>query len=350
MKFNLPPTLVGHDRYRWLLGLLGLALLASCVLSLGFGSARVPASVVWQILLHKVLGVGPDVPTWTAGQEHIVWLIRVPRMLLGALVGAGLALTGAVLQATTRNPLADPHLLGVTSGATLGAVIVVLHVGELIGVLTLPLAAFIGALCSMLMVLAIASRQGRLDSDRLLLCGIAVSFVMMALANLLLFMGDHRASSAVMFWMLGGLGLARWELLGIPAISVLIGLALLLAMARSLNALMAGEQTAVTLGLNARNVRVKVFLIASLMTGVMVSISGSIGFVGLMIPHIARRLVGAEHRRLLPVCVLMGSIFLVWVDVAARTLIAPEDLPIGVATAAIGGLFFIGLMRKGKAQ
>jgi len=346
VKFNLPPTLVGHDRYRWLLVVLGLALLASCVLSLGFGSARVPASVVWQILLHKVLGVGPDVPTWTAGQEHIVWLIRVPRMLLGALVGAGLALTGAVLQATTRNPLADPHLLGVTSGATLGAVIVVLHVGELIGVLTLPLAAFIGALCSMLMVLAIASRQGRLDSDRLLLCGIAVSFVMMALANLLLFMGDHRASSAVMFWMLGGLGLARWELLGIPAISVLIGLVLLLAMARSLNALMAGEQTAVTLGLNARNVRVKVFLIASLMTGVMVSISGSIGFVGLMIPHIARRLVGAEHRRLLPVCVLMGSIFLVWVDVAARTLITPEDLPIGVATAAIGGLFFIGLMRK----
>ncbi len=346
MKFNLPPTLVGHDRYRWLLVVLGVALLASCVLSLGFGSARIPASLVWQILLHNVFGLGPDTPTWTAGQEHIVWLIRVPRMLLGALVGAGLALTGAVLQATTRNPLADPHLLGVTSGATLGAVIVVLHVGELIGVLTLPLAAFIGALCSMLMVLAIASRHGRLDSDRLLLCGIAVSFVMMALANLLLFMGDHRASSAVMFWMLGGLGLARWELLGIPAVSVLIGLVLLLAMARSLNALMAGEQTAVTLGLSARNVRVKVFLIASLMTGVMVSISGSIGFVGLMIPHIARRLVGAEHRRLLPVCVLMGSIFLVWVDVAARTLIAPEDLPIGVATAAIGGLFFIGLMRR----
>ncbi|MGV6396583.1 FecCD family ABC transporter permease [Pseudomonas caspiana] len=337
---------MGHDRYRLLLLILGIALLASCVLSLGFGSASVPASVVWQILLHKMFGSGPDLPTWSAGQEHIVWLIRVPRMLLGALVGAGLALTGAVLQATTRNPLADPHLLGVTSGATLGAVIVVLHVGELIGVLTLPLAAFTGALCSMLMVLAIASRQGRLDSDRLLLCGIAVSFVMMALANLLLFMGDHRASSAVMFWMLGGLGLARWELLGIPAFSVLIGLMLLLAMARSLNALMAGEQTAVTLGLNARNVRVKVFLIASLMTGVMVSISGSIGFVGLMIPHIARRLVGAEHRRLLPVCVLMGSIFLVWVDVAARTLISPEDLPIGVATAAIGGLFFIGLMRK----
>lgn len=338
------------QRYRLLVLTLGLALLVSCVLSLGFGSAPVPASLVWQIVLEKLFGLGPDVVPWSAGQEHIVWLIRVPRMLLGALVGAGLALTGAVLQATTRNPLADPHLLGVTSGATLGAVIVVLHVGEVIGVFTLPVAAFIGALCSMLMVLFIASRHGRLDSDRLLLCGIAVSFVMMALANLLLFLGDHRASSAVMFWMLGGLGLARWELLGIPAISVLLGLVLLLSMARALNALMAGEQTAVTLGLNARNVRVKVFLIASLMTGVVVSISGSIGFVGLMIPHIARRLVGAEHRRLLPVCVLLGSIFLIWVDVAARTLIAPEDLPIGVATAAIGGLFFIGLMRNSSRR
>ncbi len=333
-----------NRRYGWLLIALGAVLLVSCVVSLGFGPARVPVDVVWRILLHKLFGFG--VPDWSAGQEHIVWLIRVPRMLLGALVGAGLALIGAVLQAVTRNPLADPHLLGVTSGATLGAVIVVLHVGEIVGLLTLPIAAFIGALLSMFLVLGIANRHGRLDSDRLLLCGVAVSFVMMAIANLLLFMGDHRASSAVMFWMLGGLGLARWELLAVPALSVLLGLILLLGMARPLNALMAGEQTAVTLGLNARAVRLRVFVIASLMTGVLVSISGSIGFVGLMVPHIARRLIGAEHRRLLPVCVLLGSVFLVWVDVAARTLIAPEDLPIGVATAALGGLFFIGLMRR----
>ena len=332
------------NRYALLLISLGALLLVSCVVSLGFGPARVPVDVVWHILLNKMFGLGEV--SWSAGQEHIVWLIRVPRMLLGALVGAGLALIGAVLQAVTRNPLADPHLLGVTSGATLGAVIVVLHVGEIVGLLTLPIAAFIGALLSMLLVLAIASRQGRLDSDRLLLCGVAVSFVMMAVANTLLFLGDHRASSAVLFWMLGGLGLARWELLAVPSAVVLLGLFLLLGMARPLNALMAGEQTAVTLGLNARNVRLKVFLIASLMTGVLVAISGSIGFVGLMIPHIARRLVGAEHRRLLPVSALLGSVFLVWVDVAARTLLAPEDLPIGVATAAIGGLFFIGLMRK----
>ena len=331
-------------RYALLLAALATVLLVSCVISLGFGPARVPVDVVGRILLYKAFGLGEV--NWPAGQEHIVWLIRVPRMLLGALVGAGLALIGAVLQAVTRNPLADPHLLGVTSGATLGAVIVVLHVGEIVGLLTLPIAAFIGALASMLVVLAVASRNGRLESDRLLLCGVAVSFVMMAAANPLLFMGDDRAASAVMFWMLGGLGLARWELLAIPTATVFLGLLVLVGMARPLNALMAGEQTAVTLGLNARSVRLKVFLVASLMTGVLVSISGSIGFVGLMVPHIARRLVGAEHRRLLPVCALLGSLFLVWVDVAARTLIAPEDLPIGVATAAIGGLFFIGLMRK----
>ena len=141
-------------RYVLLLSALGALLLVSCVISLGFGSARVPVDVVWRILLNKAFGLGEV--NWSTGQEHIVWLIRVPRMLLGALVGAGLALIGAVLQAVTRNPLADPHLLGVTSGATLGAVIVVLHVGEIVGLLTLPIAAFIGALASMLAVLAIA--------------------------------------------------------------------------------------------------------------------------------------------------------------------------------------------------
>lgn len=176
-------------RYAWLLVALVALLLASSVISLAFGPARVPVDVVGRILLHKAFGLGEV--TWPAGQESIVWLIRVPRMLLGALVGAGLALIGAVLQAVTRNPLADPHLLGVTSGATLGAVIVVVQVGEVIGLLTLPVAAFLGALASMLVVLAVASRNGRLESDRLLLCGVAVSFVMMAAANLLLFMGDH---------------------------------------------------------------------------------------------------------------------------------------------------------------
>lgn len=331
--------------YRLLLLLLALALALSCAASLGFGSAPVPLARVLEILGQRLFDLQPAQAVSSA-QDSIVWLIRAPRVVLGALVGAGLALVGTALQAVTRNPLADPHLLGVSSGAALGAVIVVLYLGEFIGLLSLPLAAFVGALTSMLLVLAIASRAGRLESDRLLLAGVAVSFVMMAASNLLLFLGDHHAASSVIFWMLGGLGLARWELLWLPALCLALALLLLLGLARALNALMAGEHSAVSLGLEPRRVRLLVFVCASLLTGVLVSLSGAIGFVGLILPHVARFLVGAEHRRLLPVSALLGALFLLWVDVAARTLLAPQDLPIGIATAAIGGVFFVLLLRR----
>ncbi|NMY51945.1 iron ABC transporter permease [Pseudomonas sp. WS 5011] len=331
--------------YRLLLLVLALALALSCAASLGFGAAPVPLAQVLEILGQRLFGLQPEQAVSSA-QDSIVWLIRAPRVVLGALVGAGLALVGTALQAVTRNPLADPHLLGVSSGAALGAVIVVLYLGEFIGLLSLPLAAFVGALVSMLLVLAIASRGGRLESDRLLLAGVAVSFVMMAASNLLLFLGDHHAASSVIFWMLGGLGLARWELLWLPALCLALALLLLLGLARALNALMAGEHSAVSLGLEPRRVRLLVFVCASLLTGVLVSLSGAIGFVGLILPHVARFLVGAEHRRLLPVSALLGALFLVWVDVAARTLLAPQDLPIGIATAAIGGVFFVLLLRR----
>ncbi|WP_122571190.1 FecCD family ABC transporter permease [Pseudomonas viridiflava] len=336
-----------RSRYTGLLIALTVVLLISCLVSVTFGAAPVPLEQVIGILTLKLSGAGHEPHLWTAGQETIVWLIRMPRVLLGALAGAGLALIGCVLQAVTRNPLADPHLLGATSGATLGAVIVVMHIGEILGMLTLPLAAFAGSLASLIIVLSLSSRNGRLDSQRLLLSGVAVSFVMMAIANLLLFLGDHRASSSVLFWMLGGLGLARWELLTVPWVTVLAGWILLQGLGRALNALMAGDQTAVSLGLQVRNVRLLVFLIASLMTGVLVALCGSIGFVGLMVPHVARRLVGSEHRRLLPVATLLGALLMVWVDVVSRTLIAPEDLPIGISTALLGGLFFIFMMRRG---
>lgn len=331
--------------YRLLLVLLALALALSCAASLVFGAAPVPLARVLEILGQRLFDL-PPAQAVSSAQDSIVWLIRAPRVVLGALVGAGLALVGTALQAVTRNPLADPHLLGVSSGAALGAVVVVLYLGEFAGLLSLPLAAFVGALASMLLVLAIASRSGRLESDRLLLAGVAVSFVMMAASNLLLFLGDHHAASSVIFWMFGGLGLARWELLWLPALCLMLALLLLLGLARALNALMAGEHSAVSLGLEPRRVRLLVFVCASLLTGVLVSLSGAIGFVGLILPHVARFLVGAEHRRLLPVSALLGALFLVWVDVAARTLLAPQDLPIGIATAAIGGVFFVLLLRR----
>lgn len=332
---------------RFRLLLLGLAVLLalSCALSLVFGAAQVPLERVLAILARQLFGIEPVVAV-SIGQDSIVWQLRAPRVLLGALVGAGLALVGTALQAVTRNPLADPHLLGVSSGAAFGAVLVVLYLGEFAGMLSLPLAAFVGAMASMLLVLAIASRGGQLHSERLLLAGVAVSFVMMAASNLLLYLGNPHAASSVLFWMLGGLGLARWELLWLPALCLLLALAVLLGLGRALNALMAGEQSAVSLGLEPRRVRLLVFVVASLLTGVLVSLSGAIGFVGLMLPHVARFLVGAEHRRVLPVAALLGALFLVWVDVAARTWLAPQDLPIGIVTAAIGGAFFVALLRR----
>lgn len=332
---------------RFRLLLLGLAVLLalSCALSLVFGAAQVPLERVLAILARQLFGIEPAVAV-SVGQDSIVWQLRAPRVLLGALVGAGLALVGTALQAVTRNPLADPHLLGVSSGAAFGAVLVVLYLGEFAGMLSLPLAAFVGAMASMLLVLAIASRSGRLHSERLLLAGVAVSFVMMAASNLLLYLGNPHAASSVLFWMLGGLGLARWELLWLPALCLLLALVVLLGLGRALNALMAGEQSAVSLGLEPRRVRLLVFVVASLLTGVLVSLSGAIGFVGLMLPHVARFLVGAEHRRVLPVAALLGALFLVWVDVAARTWLAPQDLPIGIVTAAIGGAFFVALLRR----
>ncbi|MCW3478477.1 iron ABC transporter permease [Neisseriaceae bacterium JH1-16] len=336
-----------RDAFPLIIATLLAALLVSILIAVGLGPVPVSLANSWGILLHHLGLAHADSANlgWSPGQDVIVWQLRFPRVLLGGLVGAGLALVGASLQAVTLNKLADPHLLGVSSGATFGAIAVIVFTGNVVGSLTLPLAAFAGALASMAIVMTVALRQRRLNADRLLLAGVAVSFFVMAMANLMLYLGDHRSASSVVFWMLGGLGLARWNLLPIPALVLLIGFVVLVGLGRSLNALMAGEQTATALGIRVSALRLTVFVIASLMTGVMVAISGSIGFVGLMIPHIARQFVGTDHRRLLPASGLIGAIFLIWVDVAARSLIAPEDIPVGVGTAAIGGGFFIWLMR-----
>ena len=328
--------------YTALLSLLGLALIVSCVVALSFGAAALSPHQVIGIIGERLFGVTALDPDWTNGQSQILWVIRAPRILLGALVGAGLAVVGCALQATTRNPLADPHLLGVSSGAAFGAVLVMLYLGEFAGMFSLPLGAFAGALASLMLVLTIA---GRLESERLLLGGVAVSFLLVALSNLMLFMSNPHAANAVLFWMLGGLGLARWELLWLPALCLALVFPTLLGMSRALNALLTGEQGAVSLGLPPNRVRLTVFVTTSLLTGVLVALSGAIGFVGLMLPHVARRLVGADHRRLLPVSAFLGALFLVWADVIARCLMAPQDLPIGVVTAACGGLFFILILR-----
>jgi iron complex transport system permease protein len=328
----------------WGAGVVALVLSLSAAVSIG--AVPVPLLTVWGIIADKIAPGLLVTPDWTAGRVAIVWDIRLPRALLAALVGAGLALVGAVLQAVTRNPLADPHLLGISSGAAFGAILALLHTGMFLGLATVPILAFLGALCSTLLVLSVASFAQATSADRLVLTGVAVSFIVMALANILIFLGDPRAAHTVVFWMLGGLGLAQWGHLLWPAL-ILAGAAVMFrAVAGSLNAMTIGDETASTLGIPVTRFRLTCFVVAALVTGVMVAFSGVIGFVGLMIPHIVRLLVGGDNARVLPASMLAGAIFLVWADIAARTLMRPEDMPIGIVTGLVGGVFFIWLLRR----
>lgn len=320
-------------------------LLASLSLAVSVGAVPVPAATVWGILANKI-SPGLIDPSWTRGREAIVWEIRFPRAFLAMMVGAGLAMVGAALQSVTRNPLADPHLLGISSGGAFGAIFALLHSGLFLGLLTVPLLAFGGALMATAIVLGVSRVADATSADRLVLAGVAVSFIIMAGANGLIFLGDPRASHTVVFWMLGGLGLAQWSQLIYPLIILLLSGAWLMSRATQLNAMTIGDETAATLGIPVAKFRLAVFVVGALITGVMVAFSGIIGFVGLMVPHIARILVGGDYTRVLPASALIGAIFLLWADIAARTVMAPEDMPIGIVTGLIGGIFFVWLLGR----
>lgn len=321
------------------------ALVLSIAVAVSVGAVAVPLGTVWGVVADR-LAPGLVTRDWTAGQAAIVWEIRLPRAILAALVGAGLALVGASLQSVTRNSLADPHLLGISSGGAFGAILALLHTGLFLGLLTVPLMAFAGALASTLTVLGVSSFARATSADRLVLAGVAVSFVVMAGANVLIFLGDPRAVQTVVFWMLGGLGLAQWNQLVYPAAILAVCMAWFIANAGRLNAMTIGDETASTLGIPVARFRLSVFVVGALLTGCMVAFSGVIGFVGLMIPHIVRLLVGGDYGRVLPASALIGAIFLVWADIAARTVMAPEDIPIGIVTGLIGGVFFIWLLAR----
>ncbi|OXT00838.1 ABC transporter permease [Notoacmeibacter marinus] len=322
-----------------------LALSISLTIAISVGAVSIPWSTVWGVMVNHIWP-GAVEPSWPAGHDSIIWQIRVPRAALAMLVGAGLAMVGASLQAVTRNALADPHLLGISSGGAFGAIVALLHTGLFLGTITVPLLAFLGALGATLVVLGVTRLAAAGSADRLVLAGVAVSFIVMALANMLIFLGDPKATHTVVFWMLGGLGLAEWSHLLWPLAALMLCGAWLWGRAGDLNVMTAGDETAITLGLAAQRFRLEVFVAGALITGVMVAFSGVIGFVGLMVPHIVRMIVGGDYRKVLPVCALFGAILLLWADIAARTIMAPEDMPVGIVTGLVGGVFFIWLLRR----
>ena len=331
----------------YLLG--GMALiLVSLSFAVSVGAVPVPLSTVWGILLNKI-NPGLIEQTWSQGREAIVWEIRFPRAILAMMVGAGLAMVGASLQAVTRYPLADPHLLGISSGGAFGAILALLHTGLFIGLLTVPLLAFLGALGATAIVLGVSRFADAMSADRLVLAGVAVSFIIMACANVLIFLGDPKATHVVVFWMLGGLGLAQWGQLIYPLVVLVASAAWLLSRSTELNAMTVGDETASTLGIPVARFRLVVFVAGALITGVMVAFSGIIGFVGLMVPHVARMLVGGDYRRVLPASDILGAIFHLWAEITARTKMAPEDMPIGIVTGLVGGVFFVWLLSRRQA-
>ncbi len=301
--------------------------------------------MVWGIAPDRVVP-GLVIPDWSAGRANIVWEVRFRQMILAGLVGAGLGLVGAALQSVTRNPLADPHLLDISSGGAFGSIAALLHTGMFLGVLTVPLMAFGGALLATMLVLGVARLAGASSADRLVLAGVAVSFVIMAGANILIFLGDPRATHIVVFWMLGGLGLAQWGHLVWP-IAVLVPCGLWLwAQSGRLNAMSLGDETAASLRIEVGRFQLTVFVAAALITGVKVAFSGLIGFVSLVMPHLFRLLVGGDNARVMPASALSGAVFLIWADALARVAVAPEDLPIAVVTGLVGGDFFIWMMAR----
>jgi iron complex transport system permease protein len=328
--------------------LLGLTilLLASVTAGLAVGSVPVPPGQVWGIVTHA-LGAHWSQPDWSGARETIVLDVRAPRVLLGAVTGAGLAVVGTALQALVRNPLAEPYLLGVSSGASLGAVAVIVFGVGVFGPVSLSAAAFAGALGALLLVYVTARTGGRITSVRLVLAGVAVAAVLTAVLDLLLLTTDRgNEARAVLAWTLGGLGGVGWGTLWLPGLAMLLGIGVLMVQARNLNLLLAGEEAATTMGLDVAPFRARMFVLVSLVTGVLVAAAGPIGFVGLMMPHIVRLFVGGDHRRVLPTAALGGAVFLIWADIAARTIAAPMEIPVGVLTALCGGPFFLWLMRR----
>ncbi|WP_170423644.1 FecCD family ABC transporter permease [Ruegeria arenilitoris] len=328
--------------------LLGAAVLAALLLvSTVYGTTSIPAA---DALAGVLLGTGL-VDGEMSPLHRIVFDLRLPRALFAAVIGAGLGIVGVVLQTTTRNDLADPFLFGLSSGAAAGAVFVITVTGDVLGFWTLPLAAFCGGLVASGIVLALVHGLRTSAPEKLILAGLAVSFLFSAITNYLIFAGDSRAAHSVIFWMLGGLGLARWETFPL----VIAGLALILAYAmyrsRWLDALLTGDLTASTLGVPVQGLRFRMFFVAALATAVFVSVAGVIGFVGLMVPHIARGIAGPLHRQLVPTAAVVGAALLTGSDILSRLLLAPQELPVGIVTTSLGSVFvFILLIRTARPR
>lgn len=321
-------------------------LLGIIIIALHLGTIKVPVlgglQSIWQGLGIPVTVTNPLEPE----QEAVLWYIRMPRILIGLMVGASLALAGAVMQGIFSNPLADPGIMGVSAGASLGAVIAISLGLTSMGVFYMPMFAFVGAFMAVSITILLTMRGGRVETATLLLAGVAISMLLGAFTSgILTLMNEYRLRE-FLFWMVGGLDFRRWEHVFLAIGPFLIGTTILITLGRQLNVLVLGDTEAKALGVPVMLYRLIFLFLASFITATAVCVSGAIGFVGLIIPHIVRILVGPDHRVLLPVSALAGALFLIFCDTLGRVLAAPSEIRVGIMTALLGAPYFLYLLRR----
>ncbi len=300
----------------------------------------------YKIVTNKITGSEIFLPEWKPIYETIVWEIRIPRAILAIICGAGLGICGVLMQCVTKNPIADPYILGLASGASTGAVFMIILGGASLGIASISGGAFIGALICSVLVFIIGTKYGRSSSTtRLILSGLAISTIFSALTDLIISMAENSSQvKSALFWSMGSLGGGTWEVLPLPFITLIITLILTISISKSLDLLLFGDENAIMLGMNINLTKSVIVVITSLLTSIMVSVTGAIGFVGLIVPHIGRLICGNNHRKLIIVSGIIGAILLLCCDLFAKNAFYPKDIPIGIITSLIGGPFFLWML------
>jgi len=329
---------------------LAVALVFCTIIATSLGAVAIPSSEVAKMLVDR-LPVLSCAPTWTEQAEAIVFRIRLPRVATAVVVGGALATAGTIFQGLLRNPMADPYIIGTSGGAALGATIALLVPIQVVwfGFTLVPLAAFTGALMAVLIVYRIARVGPHTPVTTLLLAGFALSSMMAAIMSFLMLLSD-RTLHRVVLWIMGGVTTSGWPQLGIVTPFILVGMFIAYFLAGDLNTFLLGEEQAAHLGVDVERRKLILLMVGSLLTGAAVSISGLVGFIGLVVPHVARLIFGPDHYLLLPASAVLGSLFLVLADLLARVLMAPAEIPVGIITAMGGAPFFIFLLRRSKRE
>lgn len=326
-------------------------LLLSVVVSLSLGSARLPLGDVWRIIWHKLPYVGDWVTAdWPAAYEQIVWKVRFSRVALAVLVGASLAAAGTGFQGVLRNPLADPYTLGVASGASVGAAFLILYgLTGVLGQWTVPLAAFATGSLTLLAVFMLASHAGKAKIETLILAGVVVNAFLSAFVSFMVSLSNNVVNE-ILYWLMGSLSMRSWSYSAMLLPYFIIGFGVLCWYVRALNLLALGERQASHLGVDLERTKLIVLGVSTLLTAAAVSVCGVIGFVGLVVPHLVRLIMGPDYRLILPLSAIAGGIYVLWADTLARLALSPKEIPLGVVTALLGAPFFAYLLRKRKLK